>query len=73
MSTETGHLPCEQAPEVWFSPDPNDIQRAKRACSSCPRRELCLTECLATEELMGQQLKGVHGGLTPRERINLKR
>ena len=72
LSTDDGHLPCEQQPELWFSPEPTNIQRAKQSCLSCPRRELCLSECLNLEELLGQQLVGVHGGLTPAERNRLK-
>jgi predicted RecB family nuclease len=72
LSTETGHLPCEQNPGLWYSPDPVDIQRAKQTCRSCLRRELCLSETLETEDLLGMQLVGVHGGLTPAERNQLK-
>ena len=72
LSTEDGHLPCEQDPAAWFSPEPATIQRAKHGCSLCPRREDCLTQALATEELMGHTLTGVHGGLTPAERNRLK-
>lgn len=68
LSSDNGSLACEQQPELWFSSEPEDIQRAKQACLPCPRRELCLSECLVTEDLLGHQLVGVHGGLTPLER-----
>lgn len=72
LSTDTGHLPCEQQPELWYSPEPENIQRAKQLCLSCARRDVCLSECLVLEELLGHQLVGVHGGLTPPERNRLK-
>lgn len=65
-------MACAKQPELWYSPEPRDIQRAKQTCLLCPRIELCLAECFLTEELLGQQLVGVHGGLTPAERIRLK-
>jgi hypothetical protein len=72
LSTDTGHLACEQQPELWFSPEPEDIQSAKQLCLPCSRREVCLSECLVLEDLLGQQLVGVHGGLTPAERNRLR-
>lgn len=71
LRSELGILPCEtNDPALWFSPVGDDITRAKQLCSSCPRISLCLEECLVTEDLLGTQLVGVHGGLTPAERLN---
>lgn len=71
MLSDAG-LACSISPALWYSPEPADIQRAKQLCQSCPRIELCLEECLLTEEMLGMQLVGVHGGLTPVERLNRK-
>lgn len=65
-------LACSTNPELWYSPEPIDIQRAKQLCLACPRIELCLSEVLVTEDLLGHTLIGVHGGLTPAERNRLK-
>ena len=66
--------PCSTDPEAWF-PDSRDraaIARAKAACLPCPRRLVCLEDAMQTEEMLGQQLHGIHGGLTPSERKRFK-
>lgn len=64
---------CAEAfPELWFSNEPKKIAEAKRLCRACPFMLRCLNECIETEKLLGQRLRGIHGGLEPHERANLK-
>ena len=73
LHTEQGYLPCEQNnTSLWFSHDPGSIHLAKQLCNDCPRRALCLEDALATGELLGTELVGVHGGLTEPERTRLR-
>jgi WhiB family redox-sensing transcriptional regulator len=60
--------PCQTTdPEIWFSDDQEGsgthYKMAKQLCSTCPVTDLCLQYSLASEEMYG-----VWGGLTPRER-----
>lgn len=64
-------LPCSFDPELWFSRQKADIVAAKKACGRCPYQLRCLEDVKQTEELLGHQLHGVHGGLTPPERRRL--
>lgn len=62
---------CRESPGVDFFPFPEDVEaisRVKEICAVCPVIEDCLTYALQT-----RQADGVWGGLTPRERINLRR
>jgi WhiB family transcriptional regulator, redox-sensing transcriptional regulator len=57
--------------EVDFFPSPEDtpaIARAKAVCASCPVAEDCLAYAFETK-----QGDGIWGGLTPAERIKLRR
>ena len=67
----------EYQPDLWFPATPTNagptsehVQRqelrAKLICSSCPVRDQCLSEALASGEKFG-----VWGGLTERERARL--
>ena len=60
--------PCGPDPRLWFSTRQADILGAKALCLTCGQRLRCLEETLATEELLGQRLHGIHGALTPAER-----
>jgi hypothetical protein len=62
---------CFEDPDTWFSKNAKKIARAKEGCNSCPIRVQCLTECLEYEALSGTTKRGVYGGLTEAERINL--
>lgn len=38
----TGQADCATSdPDLWFSPNADDIEEAKRICSSCPVRQQC--------------------------------
>ena len=59
-------------PEAWF---PNqaqsasrEIKNAKALCRTCPVQRECLTYALANPDL-----QGIWGGLTPKERLQLRR
>ncbi|MDG9711122.1 WhiB family transcriptional regulator [Streptomyces sp. DH10] len=55
-------LPCEQAPELWFSETPLGVEFAKAAC----RAECSLLNVCA--ELGQNEPHGVWGGTSPSER-----
>lgn len=61
--------PCVKNPDLWFSRVGRDIKQAKQLCQACPKMLQCLEDALETESLMGQQMHGIHGGLTPEERL----
>ena len=47
-------LPCHKSdPEMFFSEDREIIERAKRACGSCPVRAACLKGALSRQEPCG--------------------
>ena len=59
-------------PEAWF---PNqaqsasrEIKNAKALCRTCPVQRECLTYAVANPDL-----QGIWGGLTPKERVQLRR
>ena len=58
---------CAGWPEPFFPADGNDFD-AKQICSSCEVRTECLDYALARNERFG-----IWGGLSERERRNLKR
>ena len=49
-----GLLPCQREnPELWFSEQPADLERAKMHCRRCPVREFCLTGAVERREPFG--------------------
>lgn len=62
-------LPCTLDPEMWFSSDKAERQKAASLCrTECPRVLKCLHEALATEKALGHTMHGIHGGLTEAQR-----
>lgn len=61
---------CEghEDPDIWHSSSHVEQAEAKRICGLCPAKDECLTWALDNSETLG-----IWGGLTPRERHNLKR
>ena len=60
---------CRDAdPELFFSNEENDRERALLYCSSCPVRTECLEHALATREVYG-----IWGGTDEQERKRLLR
>lgn len=61
----------ESDPDAWFPDEDNPLGNkytmAKRLCAKCPVRDLCLEFALVNDEL-----HGLWGGLTPRERQRLR-
>jgi WhiB family transcriptional regulator, redox-sensing transcriptional regulator len=55
-------------PDIFFGEPGDPAINAKRICSICSVREPCLEWALDNDER-----HGVFGGLSPRERQNLKR
>lgn len=55
-------------PETFFPDSQPGPAAAKAVCAGCPVRRECLVAALARNERFG-----VWGGLTERERLNLKR
>lgn len=65
------YTPCFENPDLWLSQRPGNIERAKAGCATCPIIKQCLADCLAYEALSGEIKRGVHGGTSEVERINL--
>jgi len=60
---------CAQAdPELWFPEKGGSVREAKKVCRRCPVRAECLEYALEHDERFG-----LWGGLSERERRNLKR
>lgn len=55
--------PCITAPELFTSAGPFSRLKAKRLCSGCRYRQLCLDNALAMEDGWG-----IWGGTDPEER-----
>ena len=61
---------CREHPEVsWFTARGQDARPAKRVCAGC----LVRSECLAFALDQGPTLRGVWGGMSERERRQLRR
>lgn len=69
MLTHTSPGLCEEDPGMWLSPYPLIQKKAQKLCQSCPRLLPCLNETLEIEGLMGEQLVGIRGALTPAQRL----
>jgi WhiB family redox-sensing transcriptional regulator len=61
-------LCVETDPELFFPSPGRAATEAKRICESCPVREQCLQYALTNQEI-----HGIWGGLSPRERDALRR
>ena len=47
-------LPCRvEDADLWFAETPNELERAKGLCQSCPVRELCFGAAVARREPWG--------------------
>lgn len=63
-------VPCQKHPD-WFFPEPGaheTVRAAKTICRTCPSQTDCLNWAVTHHEKAG-----IWGGLTPNERINLRR
>lgn len=63
-------LPCRGDPELFFAELPEDVERAKALCRSCPARLACLAGAVERREpcgVWGGELF-VHGQVVPRKR-----
>jgi WhiB family redox-sensing transcriptional regulator len=50
----TAEIPCVAGPaDLWFSDVPDEIDRARGACTMCPLRRECLTGALDRGETCG--------------------
>lgn len=60
---------CAQTGADFFFPEPgSSVREAKRICGMCEMRSACLDYALANDERFG-----VWGGLSEKERLNLRR
>lgn len=60
---------CAQTGADFFFPEPgSSVREAKRICGMCEMRTACLDYALANDERFG-----VWGGLSEKERLNLRR
>jgi WhiB family redox-sensing transcriptional regulator len=63
---------CAQTdPEIFFPDKGDSCQTAKLICGRCPVREECLQDALTNLTAM-QDLFGVRGGTSPRERGRIR-
>ena len=46
-------LPCNREPDLWFSENPADLERAKTLCGGCAIRRQCLAAALQRSEPWG--------------------
>jgi WhiB family redox-sensing transcriptional regulator len=53
---------------AWFGDFPEQTDRAVAVCRACPVRQPCLSHALDNEEMLG-----IWGGTTPRERRRMIR
>jgi WhiB family transcriptional regulator, redox-sensing transcriptional regulator len=64
-------IPCRATnPELFFAESPEDVERAKSLCSSCPVRPTCIAGALERREpwgVWGGELF-VQGVVVPRKR-----
>jgi WhiB family redox-sensing transcriptional regulator len=62
--------PCREDPDLWFSPLPEGVERAKRICHTCAAIDHCLGAAIARGErwgVWGGQLLE-NGRIIPRKR-----
>lgn len=64
----TGAVCASVDPELFYPPKGGDIRPAKRICAGCPVRIEC-----AEYGITSNDLYGIYGGLTDRERRRLRR
>lgn len=58
-------------PALWYHDDDSNYDEAKAICARCSVASMCLEYALARES--GDSAFGVWGGLSPKERRNLRR
>lgn len=66
----TGQATCATSdPDLWFSPDPSDIAKAKEICTRCPVRRQCDERADEFEGSLSHGYRyGVWAGQDTRER-----
>ncbi|MFB7336837.1 WhiB family transcriptional regulator [Streptomyces adustus] len=68
LAWQAGAL-CAQTGADFFFPEPgSSVREAKRICGMCEMRSACLDYALANDERFG-----VWGGLSEKERLQLRR
>ncbi|WP_046503818.1 MULTISPECIES: WhiB family transcriptional regulator [Streptomyces] len=68
LSWQESALCAQTGPEFFFPAPGSSTREAKRLCGACEGREACLQYALANDERFG-----VWGGLSEKERQNLRR
>lgn len=59
-------------PDMFFAKARDLTMEARRVCSGCPVKQLCLDAAMAEEKASPAKIRaGIRGGLTPRQRNNL--
>ena len=61
-------LPCHSNPDLFQARTKRKVEAAKRLCATCRVQLICLQKALDFEQLSGESLNGIHGGLTEAER-----
>lgn len=50
---EATDLPCRIEPDLFFAEHPQDVERAKGLCATCPLQQMCLQTAIAAREPWG--------------------
>lgn len=68
----TEHAACRgMDPDIFFPTEGDTYARAREVCRRCEVQDACLLDAL--EIPVSSDLAGMYGGLTPRERRDLRR
>ncbi|WP_329454639.1 WhiB family transcriptional regulator [Streptomyces sp. NBC_01497] len=68
LAWQESALCAQTGPEFFFPAPGSSTREAKQLCGACPERAACLDYALEHDERFG-----VWGGLSERERLNLRR
>lgn len=68
IEAEHGDVPCKSAPDFFFPETNENIEYAKDVCRGCPLMDAC-----ATYAIQANEREGIWGGLTLRERLNVRK
>ncbi|MFD6113648.1 WhiB family transcriptional regulator [Streptomyces yangpuensis] len=66
----TGQATCASSdPDLWFSPDPSDVAKAKEICTGCPVRRQCAERAAEFEGNLSHSYRhGIWAAQDTRER-----
>ena len=68
VEAEHGDVACKSAPDFFFPETNENMEYTKATCRACPLVDAC-----ATYAIYANERDGIWGGLTTRERQNVRR